>query len=69
MIDRDRPDNRLKPNGSGDITETHIEWKETKRMPPRASPIIIKGLLLLSTETVTYHASKQKQENQYGKKE
>ena len=46
MIDRDRPEMwAIKPNGSGDITETHIEWKETKRMPPRASPIFFKGLL------------------------
>lgn len=48
MIDRDRPEMwAINPNGSGDITETHIEWKETKRMPPRASPIIIKGLLFV----------------------
>ena len=48
MIDRDRPEMwAIDPSGSGDITETHIEWKETKRMPPRASPIIIKGLLFV----------------------
>ncbi len=48
MIDRDRPEMwAINPNGSGNITETHIEWKETKRMPPRASPIIIKGLLFV----------------------
>ena len=48
MIDRDRPEMwAINPNGSGDITKTHIEWKETKRMPPRASPIIIKGLLFV----------------------
>ena len=48
MIDRDRPEMwAINPNGSGDITETHIEWKETKRMPPRASPIIITGLLFV----------------------
>ena len=48
MIDRDRPEMwAINPNGSGDISETHIEWKETKRMPPRASPIIIKGLLFV----------------------
>ena len=48
MIDRDRPEMwAINPNGSGDITETHIEWKETKRMPPRASPIIMKGLLFV----------------------
>ena len=48
MIDRDRPEMwAIKPNGSGNITETHIQWKETKRMPPRASPIIIKGLLFV----------------------
>ena len=48
LIDRDRPEMwAINPNGSGDITETHVEWKETKRMPPRASPIIIKGLLFV----------------------
>ena len=48
MIDRDRPEMwAINPSGSGDITETHVEWKETKRMPPRASPIIIKGLLFV----------------------
>lgn len=48
MIDRDRPEMwAINPNGSGDITETHIQWKKTKRMPPRASPIIIKGLLFV----------------------
>ena len=48
MIDRDRPEMwAINPNGSGDITETHVEWKETKRMPPRASPIIIKDLLFV----------------------
>ena len=48
MIDRDRPEMwAINPNGSGDITETHIEWKETKRMPPRASPIFFKGLLFV----------------------
>ena len=48
MIDRDRPEMwAINPSGSGDITGTHVEWKETKRMPPRASPIIIKGLLFV----------------------
>ena len=48
MIDRDRPEMwAIDPSGSGDITETHIEWKETKRMPPRASPIFFKGLLFV----------------------
>ena len=48
MIDRDRPEMwAIMPNVSVDISESHIEWKETKRMPPRASPIIIKGLLFV----------------------
>ena len=48
MIDRDRPEMwAINPSGSGDITGTHVEWKETKRMPPRASPIIIKDLLFV----------------------
>ena len=48
MIDRDRPEMwAIRPNGKGDITKTHIEWKETKRMPPRASPLIVNGLLFV----------------------
>ncbi len=48
IIDRDSPELwAIRPDGNGDITETHIAWKETKRMPPRASPLLAEGLLFL----------------------
>jgi outer membrane protein assembly factor BamB len=48
IIDRDTPELwAIRPDGDGDITETHIAWKETKRMPPRASPLLAEGLLFL----------------------
>ena len=48
IIDRDSPELwAIRPDGNGDITETHIVWKVTKRMPPRASPLLAEGLLFL----------------------
>jgi hypothetical protein len=48
IIDRDSPELwAIRPDGNGDITETHIAWKVTKRMPPRASPLLAEGLLFL----------------------
>ncbi len=48
IIDRDTPELwAIRPDGNGDITETHIVWKVTKRMPPRASPLLAEGLLFL----------------------
>jgi outer membrane protein assembly factor BamB len=48
IIDRDRPELwAIRPDGSGDVTDTHVVWKETKRMPPRASPLLVGDLLFL----------------------
>lgn len=48
IIDRDRPELwAIRPDGNGDVTDTHIAWKETKRMPPRSSPLLIRDLLYL----------------------
>jgi len=48
IIDRDRPELwAIRPDGSGDVTDTHVAWKEIKRMPPRASPLLVGDLLFL----------------------
>ena len=48
LIDRDDPELwAIRPDGRGDVTETHIAWRETKRMPPRASPLLVGDLLFL----------------------
>jgi len=48
MIDRDRPELwAIRPDGNGDITDSHIVWKSSKRMPPRASPLIVGELLFV----------------------
>ncbi len=33
----------VKPTGSGDVTDTHIVWRETKTMPSKPSPLIVGG--------------------------
>ncbi|MDA0658453.1 MAG: PQQ-binding-like beta-propeller repeat protein [Planctomycetota bacterium] len=31
----------IDPNGSGDITDTHIRWRERRQIPKRSSPLLI----------------------------
>ena len=46
IIDRDRPELwAIRPDGSGDVTDTHIAWKRRPRMPQRASPLLVGDLL------------------------
>lgn len=48
LIDRDRPELwAIKPDGDSDITDSHVVWKSSKRMPPRASPLIVGELLFV----------------------
>ena len=48
IIDRDSPELwAIRPDGSGDVTDTHVVWRETKRMPARASPLLVEDLLFL----------------------
>lgn len=35
----------MKPTGKGDVTETHLNWLQTKSMPSKPSPLLIDGLL------------------------
>lgn len=48
VIDRDHPELwAIRPDGSGDVTDSHVAWKETKSMPPRCSPLLVGDLLYL----------------------
>lgn len=37
----------VRPDGKGDVTETHVAWKVVKDMPATASLLLIEGLLYL----------------------
>jgi outer membrane protein assembly factor BamB len=46
IIDRDRPELwAIRPDGSGDVTDSHVVWKRRPRMPQRVSPLLVGDLL------------------------
>lgn len=48
MIDRDNPELwAIRVDGKGDVTDSHVVWKEFRSMPQRCSPLLIEGLLYL----------------------
>ena len=48
IVDRDHPELwAIRHDGSGDVTETHIAWKETRGMPARCTPLLVDDLLYL----------------------
>ena len=47
-VDRDRPELwAIRPDGNGDVTDTHIVWSEARGMPQRCSPLLVVDLLYL----------------------
>ena len=47
-VDRDNPQLwAIRLGGKGDLSDSHIAWKETAAMPPRCSPLLVDGLLYL----------------------
>jgi len=47
-VDRDNPELwAIRLGGSGDISDSHVVWKETAAMPPRCSPLLVNDLLYL----------------------
>ncbi len=47
-VDRDHPELwAIRPDGNGDVTDTHIVWREARGMPQRCSPLLVDGLLYL----------------------
>ena len=48
LIDRDNPELwAIRTDGSGDVTQTHVAWKEFRSMPQRCSPLLVDDLLYL----------------------
>ena len=48
IVDRDHPELwAIRHDGSGDVTDTHIQWKETRGMPARSTPLLIGDRLYL----------------------
>lgn len=46
IIDRDHPELwAIRGDGFGDVTDTHVAWKEKKSMPARCTPMLIDDLL------------------------
>src|SRR5262249_30850624 len=39
----------VRPDGKGDVTETHVEWKYNKGVPSRASLVLVGDLLFMAT--------------------
>ncbi len=35
----------IRVDGRGDVTETHVDWKQTKQIPTKPSPVLVDGLL------------------------
>ena len=48
IMDYDHPELwAIRPDGNGDVTDSHVVWKVTRGMPSRSSPLLIDGLLFL----------------------
>ena len=48
IIDRDHPELwAIRPDGIGDVTDTHVAWKHIKSMPQRCAPMLVEDLLYL----------------------
>lgn len=37
----------VRPDGHGDVTDTHVVWRERKLMPSKPSPLLVGGLLFV----------------------
>ena len=48
---RDGPALAVKPGGRGDVTQTHVAWKQPRGAPYVCSPIVYQGYLYLLNET------------------
>ena len=54
----------LKPGGSGDVTETHVLWKQTSGLPYVASAIVYRGQYVMVKDggIVTAYDAKTRRE-------
>jgi outer membrane protein assembly factor BamB len=39
----------VRPDGSGDVTKSHVEWKLNKNVPSRSSPLLVGDLLYMTS--------------------
>ena len=48
LVDRDYPELwAIRADGSGDVTDSHVVWREKKGMPRRSGPLLIGDLLFV----------------------
>ncbi len=48
IMDYDHPELwAIRPDGKGDVTESHVVWKQKRGMPPRSSPLLVGDLLFV----------------------
>ncbi len=40
----------MRPDGEGDVTETHVEWNQQEAVPSRCAPLVVGDLLFMTTE-------------------
>lgn len=46
VTDHDQPELwAVRPDGTGDVTDSHVAWKATRGMPCRSSPVLVEDLL------------------------
>jgi outer membrane protein assembly factor BamB len=46
VTDHDHPELwAVRPDGTGDVTDSHVAWKETRGIPSRSSPLLVDDLL------------------------
>ena len=54
MIDRDRPELwAIRPDGSGDVTDTHVVWSTPKGSPFVPSPIVVGDYLYMINDMMS----------------
>jgi len=40
----------VRPDGEGDVTETHVVWKATKGIPVKPTPVLVDGLIYMADD-------------------
>jgi outer membrane protein assembly factor BamB len=46
VTDHDHPELwAVRPDGTGDVTDSHVAWRETRAIPSRSSPLLLDDLL------------------------
>jgi outer membrane protein assembly factor BamB len=46
VTDHDHPELwAVRPDGTGDVTDSHVAWKVTRGIPSRSSPLLVEDLL------------------------